>query len=214
MNRLHVTPVVLNLIIINVLVFIVLNAFGERVIEYFELFKLDWIFPRPFFVTESGIPVGFKPIQILSHFFSHVEIWHIAMNMLVLYSFGTQMEMVLGPKRFLISYLTIGLFSGAMVALFDPSPNPVIGASGALFGIMVLFAYYFPKAKLSIMFLPFQFPVRKFMVGAAILSAGLVVAEYFSQTSMGGISHAGHLAGMIAGFLYLNISKIRTIGKR
>lgn len=209
MPRIHITPVVLNLIIINALVFVAFNIYPEQLAAWLQLWKSGLIIPRDY----DGLGL-FKPLQLVSAFFTHKEIWHIALNMLALFNFGPPLETVMGARRFLISYLVIGVVSTAIVAFLDPSPYPVLGASGALFGMMVLFAFYFPHTKLGIMFLPFRFPVRNFMIGAAVISAGLVAIQEFSGNSMGGISHFGHLAGMIAGFAYLQAGRLRRLGKK
>ena len=210
MPRFHITPVVLNLLIVNVLVFLALNLLPYEIDSYFQLYKLDWIFDRQFVLDNHhyNLNGAFKPVQIVTSFFAHKEIWHIAMNMLALVSFGPMLEMVMKPRRFLTAYLVIGLLSSFIDAVFDPSPIPVIGASGALFGLFVLYAYYFPQAKMGLLFIPGSFKVRSFVIFAAILSFVLVIVEMVTHQSMGGISHAGHLSGMIAGFAFYNFGKI------
>jgi membrane associated rhomboid family serine protease len=229
MQRLHITPVVLNLIIINVLVFVALNLYTEILTPYCALEKVNLFGIHEeytqqghtyYLMEQNGVPAlgpetgQFKPVQIVSSFFSQLAVWHLAMNMLVLFNFGVMLEMVMGAKRFLIAYLVIGLGSGIVTTLFDPSPIGVWGASGALFGMMVLYSGTFPKTKINFMFVPIPFSLRGFMIVAAVLSAGLIVAEQITHQSMGGISHFGHLAGMIVGFAYLHIGKLRKVTKR
>ena len=216
MPRIHITPVVLNLMILNALVFVALNINMELLYPYFILQKSDLIIsPRIIQLPDGHFyhPV-FQPVQLVTAFFSHEAIWHIFMNMFALYNFGVVLETVMGARRFLFAYLTIGVVSTAIVAFLDPSPYPMLGASGALFGMAVLYAWYFPKAQMGIIFLPFRFAIGKFMIGAAVLSAGLIIAEYVTGKSMGGISHFGHLSGMVVGFVYLHIDKLRKITKR
>ncbi|MFN8395366.1 MAG: rhomboid family intramembrane serine protease [Bacteroidia bacterium] len=208
MPRFHITPVVLNLIIINALVFVALNLYLEDIFEWFFLFKSNLFISRPYGDE------GFRPVQIVSSMFSHVQVWHLLVNMFALFNFGPRLEMIMGPRRFLLAYLVIGVASSAITGFFDPSHAPVVGASGVLFGMTVLFASYFPQTRLGLMFLPIYFPIRGFLIGAAVLSAGLVVAEQVTGNSMGGISHFGHLSGMVVGFAYLHIDKLRKIGKR
>lgn len=209
MPRIHITPIVLNLIIINALVFVAFNVYTDQLAHWLPLWKSGLFIPREY----DGMGL-FKPIQLVSAFFTHHEVWHILLNMLALFNFGPPLETAMGGKRFLISYLVIGIVSTALMAFFDPSSNPVLGASGALFGMMVLFAYYFPQTKLGIMFLPFRFPVRNFMIGAAVISFVLIVIEQTTGNSMGGISHFGHLAGMAVGFAYLHAGRLRKLGKK
>jgi membrane associated rhomboid family serine protease len=214
MPRINITPVVLNLIIINVLVFIGLNVFREVLEQYCLLFKLDLIFDRPNFITEYGLPVGFKPVQLVTSFFSHQDLFHIFLNMFALVSFGPTLETVIGPKRFLIAYLVAGLGGTVLTAFFDPSDDPVLGASGAIAGMLVIFAAYFPQTKVGFMFLPFRFTMRNFVIGFAALSAVLIIVGATTNNNVGGISHFGHLAGMVAAFAYLHIGKLRKTLKR
>ena len=229
MQRIHITPVVLNLIIINVLVFVALNIYPDLLGKYFVLEK-----PNPFGIHEEFSQAGhtyylmyeggetflgpetgqFKPVQLLLAFFSHIQVWHIAMNMFALISFGVMLEMVMGARRFLIAYLVLGLASSLLTAFFDPSPVGVLGASGGLFGMMVLYAGHFPKTRLNLMFIPIGIPIKGFLMGAAAISAGLIVVEVVTHKSVGNISHFGHLTGMIAGFAYLHLGKLRKVIKK
>jgi membrane associated rhomboid family serine protease len=212
MPRIHITPVVLNLIIINALVFIALPLFPSLE-AYFVLLKSDLFFARPAFIASDGQAVGFMPVQLVTSLFSHANFLHILLNMFALFQFGPTLETMMGSRRFLAAYLTIGLVQMLLTAFLDPSPAPVVGASGALFGIMVVFAYYFPQTRLGLMFLPISFPVRNFMIGSAAISALLIILEETSGRSMGNISHFGHLSGMVAGFAYLHMGKLRKLGK-
>src|SRR5690606_32802648 len=139
------TPIVLNLIIINTLVFLGQGAMGDR---SFDLFALHHI--------ESDV---FQPYQLLTHMFMHGSLFHLLFNMLVLWMFGSNMERIWGSKRFLIFYLICGLgAAGAQLAnyAFDFSSvnydqlNPAnqaylqevwartatVGASGAIMGVL------------------------------------------------------------------------------
>lgn len=213
MPRIHITPVVLNLIILNALVFVALNINLELLYPYFILQKSDLFFANRITSLIGGEGFQFRPVQLVTSFFSHTEIWHIFMNMYVLYSFGVVLETVMGPRRFLFSYLMIGVVSTAIDALLDPSPAPLLGASGAISGMMVLYAWYFPKSEVGLMFLPFRFNVQKFMWWFAGISAAFVVVGIF-YPGIGFISHFGHLSGMVVGFVYLHIDKLRKITKR
>ena len=157
---------------------------------------------------------SFKPLQIITHFFSHslTSIFHILFNMMVLASFGPILETIMGPKRFLAFYLFCGVMGGVLISLLDPSLAPVVGASGAIFGVMVAFAMYFPKQKLSIMFLPFGFEARWFVPAIGIMSAVFVILQYLGIDAGGPISHFGHLAGMISAILFFYIEKYLPLG--
>lgn len=201
----NLPPVVKNLLIINVLVFLFLfwagNSEYRNVLLNFMLFKSDLILPRP---TGMG-DFNFRPVQIVTHFFSHKEIFHILFNMMALVSLGSGVEYVLGSKRFLEFYLFCGVVGGIIITLLDPSPVPVLGASGAISGVIVAFAVFFPRQGLSVFFLP-PIEARWVATGIGVLSLVMVI------TGAGGsISHFGHLAGMIAALMYFGFFRIKSM---
>lgn len=151
----------------------------------------------------------FQPLQLVTYFFSHSQrsFTHILFNMLALFFLGPILEMVLGARRFLRFYLFCGVFAGIMLALFDPSPGPVVGASTAVSGVLVAFALMFPRQKLYIMFLPIGFEARWFALGIGILSLVLSVSAYFDPGTGGNISHFGHLMGMIGAVVYFYVER-------
>lgn len=213
LNRL--TPIVKNLMIINGIVFVANNLFAMSG-------KMEWIWKimhlhKTFIIIKPNAFVGapdhvefiseFIPVQIVTHFFSHMDLMHLAFNMLVLFFAGTAIERLFGPKRFLIYYLFCGVIGGILLALFDPSPYPVLGASGAIAGVLVAFAVYYPDQRISLFFIPVGIKARDFALGYATISGILIILQYFKVMGDDGISHFGHLAGMIAGFVYLLIEK-------
>lgn len=228
MPPIRITPVVLNLIIINVIMFIAKEINPELLTPFLHLVKLN-----PFgwhdtfeiggqtwykFVMDGQLyraegPSFFMPLQVLTSFFSHSDLMHIAANMFVLFQTGVMLETVMKPKRFLALALTIGLVGNLICVFFDPSPVPSWGASGMTAGLTVVFAYFFPQTRLGFFFLPISFPIKRFVLGFAVISLVLVIVGAVTQRSMGGISHFGHLAGMAVGFAYLHIGKLRKLVK-
>jgi rhomboid-like protein len=198
----RLTPIVRNLVTINAAIFLIwflAEQIGmpdqEFMIEYFMLFKSDYI------ITFRQWPEYFHPVQILTHFFSHRSFFHILFNMLALASLGPVVEMVVGSKRFLRFYLFTGLVGGLMIAFLDPSDNPVLGASGAISGVLAAFAYMNPRAGLSFFFFLPPIQAKYIAIGIAVLSFILVLVEAQGGNT-GSISHFGHLAGMIAAVIY------------
>lgn len=193
-------PVTLNLIIINILVLITLFLLDDKfdsLKHYFMLYKSDLILARPYDAL-------FKPVQIVTYMFNHGGIFHILFNMLALYSIGSAVESVMGSARFLQVYLFSGVFAGIIVALFDPSEYPVVGASGAISGLLVMFAIFFPKSKLTIFPIPISFEAKNVAIAVAVISAILIMFPFGS----GGISHMGHLAGMAGAILFYSFERI------
>ena len=162
----------------------------------------------------------FRPYQLVTHMFMHGGIFHLLFNMLALWMFGTMIEKVWGPKRFLVFYLVCGL--GAALAqmgsyTFDfwqidqltlSADNYeiyqtnlrigcTVGASGAIMGVLAAFGYLFPNTKLFIM--PIPFPVK---AKWAIL--GIIALDVFggvSRTPNDNIAHFAHVGGALIGFL-------------
>lgn len=135
--------------------------------------------------------------QLISYMFLHslYDPWHLIFNMLVLWMFGSDVERVMGSKKFLTMYLTAGLFAGICSCLFVPH-SPILGASGAVFAIEVAFAMYFPNA--TVIF--FIFPMKAkhlVMIFASITIFNCVMP------SGGNVAHFAHLGGLLYGFLFI-----------
>lgn len=187
LNR--VTVVVKNLLIINAIVFVTFFIL-------FPAYKYNLSLYYP------GLE-AFKPYQIVSHMFMHGSGGHIIFNMLSLFFLGPMVEQRMGSQRFLIFYLLSGF--GAMVLHMGLvyvgflSPNiSVVGASGAIMGVFVAFAMYYPNTKLMLLFPPI--PVK-----AKYLMMGLIAFDLFSGVSgmATGIAHFAHLGGVIAGAIMI-----------
>jgi membrane associated rhomboid family serine protease len=178
------TDVVKNLLIINVLVFICTNLlnFGINLDFYFVLF-----------------PVGseyFKPFQIVTSMFNHGNTQHIMFNMLALVFIGPLVEQSLGPKRFLFLYLSAGLLSSVFSLLF--TQHSVVGASGAINGVMVAMALMYPNMKMTIF--PIPIPIK-----AIILVSIYIIYDFISGVSGAntGIGHFAHLGGALMGAILI-----------
>lgn len=123
--------------------------------------------------------------QLLTSAFTHVEIWHIAMNMFALFLFGPVLEGIVGRARFLAVYLVSAVSSSVLVLYLAGADSSTVGASGALFGLLGALLVVARKARLNS-----QALVQNLMLGVAITVYGLVV---------GGISWQGHLGGFVGG---------------
>lgn len=206
---LRLTPIVKNLIILNVIVFGFLNLIimgvipvSPQVINFFVLHKnVLGIWPY----APSG---GFNPSQLVTSFFAHIDLFHILFNMLALASLGTSMEMVMGPRRFLRMYLFSGVFASLTIAFLDPMPGVVLGASTAISGLLAAYAVQFPSTPLSFFFLP-PISARKLVIGIAVISTVLVGVQLMDRDmgSLGRISHFGHLMGIAGGVVYFWLEK-------
>lgn len=179
------TPVVLNLIIINALVFAA-QFFLDRTIGVSDKIAL-YSYRSPYF----------EPYQLVTMMFAHANFFHILFNMYALWMFGSVLERVWGPKRFLIFYLICGL-AASVAQMFTMGINgSAVGASGAIMGLLAGFAYLFPETQFYI--LPFPFPIKaKFMV---IIYAALDLFGGFSKMAGDNVAHFAHLGGLVMGFI-------------
>lgn len=186
----NLTDVVKNLIILNVLVFLVTHVIPMININFLAVY-----YPG------TG---QFSPYQLITHLFTHGGFSHLLFNMIGLAVFGPLVEQKLGLKKFFILYFGAGLFSFLLSYLIHVVPMNVaeassaaaIGASGAIMGVSVAYAMNFPNNKLQLLFPPVT-------LKAAYLVAGYVVLDLVNGfgSANTGISHFGHLGGALFGFL-------------
>ncbi|MCZ6695061.1 MAG: rhomboid family intramembrane serine protease [Acidobacteria bacterium] len=183
----RMTPGIKSLIIANVAVFglQVLNKMtGGAPIE--NIFGL----------TPKDVIEGPYLWQLVTYMFLHSTTWlsHLLLNMLMLWMFGTELEKVWGKKLFLKYYFICGIGAGIACMFFYELPT--IGASGAVFGVMLAYALTFPNRQILFWFI---FPMRA--ISFVLLCTGI---QLFSLLSMqDGVAYSAHLGGMLTGYLYL-----------
>lgn len=190
----NITPVTRNIIILNVIVFALANT----------------VFPQMNDSLAAYFPLSpeFKSWQIITHMFMHGSIMHIAFNMLTLASFGPLLERFLGEKKYILLYFLSGLGAYALNSLWIyyeiVSTNQfiniaMVGASGAIFGVVAAFTALYPDAEMMIMFIPF--PIK-----AKILLPIVIVGSVFlGINNVGGIAHFAHIGGAIVGYILIKI---------
>lgn len=178
-------PAVKHLLIINVLVFgadYVLQRQGIYLGNILALFSL-----------QSG---NFQVWQPLSYMFMHANLTHIFFNMFNLWMFGAAMENFWGTKRFLTYYLACGIGAGLLYMLL-PGLHITVGASAAVYGLLLAFGMTFPN---EYIYLYFLMPIKtKWFV------TGMIVIELLQGIfySYDGVAHFAHLGGMLIGFLLI-----------
>ncbi len=138
--------------------------------------------------------------QLVTHQFLHGSLLHLVFNMAGLWFAGRALESLMGPKRFLILYLTCGIVGGLFQVLLSPG-SLLIGASGAVFGVVCAFSALYPELRITAL-LFFVIPIN---LQAKWLGRGLVVISlFFILTNLGGnIGHEAHLGGALAGYAYV-----------
>ncbi len=135
--------------------------------------------------------------QPFTYMFFHGDIWHVLINMFVLWMFGSELERIWGKKNFLRFYFITGVGSGLLTMLFGlESMIPVVGASGAIYGVLLAYGVMFPNRTV---YLYGIIPIKSiwFVIGIG------VVAFFSSFNNFSNISHLTHLFGMIIGYIYL-----------
>ncbi|MBQ1960148.1 MAG: rhomboid family intramembrane serine protease [Akkermansia sp.] len=151
--------------------------------------------------------------RIISYQFVHADVMHLVFNMWALFFFGPAIEHIMGPRRFLAFYLTCGvagaLFSALLGCTILYTPYwafiPMVGASAAIYGVMIATAFLYPHARISLLFPPVTLTMRAF----ALIIIGIATAVIlFNGNNAGG--EAGHLGGIIMGLIIMFIWKWRT----
>jgi len=176
-----------NIIIANVVIYLIMVIFQA---QNFFAFNFGLV---PYAVLKKGYIW-----QFFTYMFIHGGFGHIFWNMFVLWMFGMEIENYWGKREFYKFYLITGVGSGLITMLFSAhSDIPVVGASGAIYGVLVAFAMLFPERYIYFYFL---IPIK-----AKYFAIIMVVITFFSTLSpgTGNISHLTHLGGLVIGYLYL-----------
>jgi membrane associated rhomboid family serine protease len=180
------TPGVTRLIVANVIMFLVQQGLDPRA-ESLLMFRPELTLLRPW-----------TPI---TYMFLHGGIWHLFFNMLGLYFFGPALESRLGSRHFVALYFVSGL-SGAALSFLTPAW--ILGASGAVFGVFLGFAYYWPRQRIMIWGI---IPVEAWLLVAIMTAVSIFQIG-------GGIAHFAHLGGYVGAFLYLKTMEARSPAKQ
>jgi membrane associated rhomboid family serine protease len=153
--------------------------------------------------------------QVATYMFLHGGIFHIVFNMLALWMFGAELERIWGTRYFLKFYFVTGIGAGFLTVLFSTLPfgfaqqiqqSIVIGASGAIYGLMLAYALYFPDRPIYMYFV-FPIPARIFV---AIMGA---IAFFSSLSETGGVANATHLGGLLVAYVFLKGAKIHPLSE-
>jgi membrane associated rhomboid family serine protease len=163
---------------------------------------------RPLFGLTPYLVLHGMVWQLFSYMFLHADLGHILFNMLALWMFGVTLEQTWGSRRFLRFYLICGIGSGVTVVLasvlFSGQATTTIGASGAIYGLLLAFGLMFPNARV-LAFLFFPMPARYFVI---LMGA---ISFYMAAAGSGGtVSHIAHLGGLLVGYLYLKLGSRRS----
>jgi membrane associated rhomboid family serine protease len=183
------TPTVKTLIVINVAVFLL------QMVEH--LLRVDFLVPF-FGLKPSSITHEFFIWQFVTYMFLHGDPFHLFFNMLTLYMFGNELERYWRRERFLTYYFLTGIGAGVCSwAVGIDSGTVIIGASGAIYGLLLAFAILDPE---RIVLVSFLFPVK---VKYLVLFMGFVAFWFSISGAEPGVAHVAHLGGMLVGLVFL-----------
>jgi membrane associated rhomboid family serine protease len=152
--------------------------------------------------------------QLVTYMFLHGGIFHILFNMLALWMFGAELERIWGTRYFLKFYFVTGIGAGVLTVLFSLLPfgfaqqvqrSVIIGASGAIYGLLLAYALYFPDR--PILMIVFWVPAK---LCVAILGA---IALLTSLSEVGGVANATHVGGLLVGYLFLKGARMHPISE-
>lgn len=194
----QLTPMVKYLIIINIVVFILQHIFdGPNVGNFTYYLGLRPDFLQNFYIW-----------QVVTYMFLHGGVFHIFINMLLLWIFGSEVEGTWGSRAFLKYYLICGIGAGVIQALFNtfifPSNNIIVGASGAIYGLLLAFALIDPEREITFLLL-LVLPIRMKAKYLAMLFAGFALFAGLFSGDGDNVAHFAHLGGMLVGYLYLKV---------
>lgn len=225
-----IPPVTLNILIINVLLWVATYLFSGK-IDLIDYLGLHYI--------TSDL---FKPHQIITHMFMHGSTSHVFFNMFAVFMFGSVLERTWGPRKYLVYYILTGLGAAALhmlvtyiriqgleaslppeavakvysegAALLDKNLNyshsamgslnlllnmRMVGASGAVFGLLVAFGMLFPDSRIMMLFFPVPIKAKWFVIGYGVAELALGVLDNAGDN----VAHFAHLGGLITGFIII-----------
>ena len=190
----RMTPVVKNLVIINVLVFLAQSAMP----------KLE-----PLLMGHYPLGANFEPWQVITHMFMHGSLTHIFFNMFALVVFGSALERAWGSKRFLQYYMLCGIgaffiyeatvgyevFQLTDSISYEGLAGRVVGASGCVYGLLLGFGMLFPNTELILLFPPIPIKAKYFVIIYGLIELSLAM----SNSPGDNVAHVAHLGGMLFG---------------
>lgn len=179
------SPLIRNIIIINVVVFLA-TSLVPGIKELLMLWPVDSEY--------------FRPYQLFAYMFAHGGFMHIFFNMLALASFGPILENYWGDKRFLIFYLTTGIGAALIYAAVNywmGGGGPMLGASGAIYGILMAFGMVFPNLEIMLLFPPIPLKAKYMVFVMGFMTWAL--------DSSGSVAHTAHFGGALVAFVLISI---------
>ncbi|MDR0907990.1 MAG: rhomboid family intramembrane serine protease [Rikenellaceae bacterium] len=191
-QRFSTPPVVKNLVIVNALFWLAATLIP----------RIDDVLISSLALFPVGSP-WFHSWQVVTYMFLHGGFSHLFFNMFALWMFGRSLEYDLGSKRFLIYYMVCGIGAGLIQLLVaylagSPANVPTVGASGAIFGLLLAFGMMHPNDVIMLLFPPIALKAKWFVV-----IYGVVELLFGISGRMDGVAHFAHVGGMLWGLVLL-----------
>lgn len=192
----NMPPVTRAIFFANVVVFLITLFVGQQAVAPFALYPVDLnhLLPQQY---------RFAPWQLVTYAFMHGGFGHLALNMLALVMFGSSLESYWGSRRFAIFYFVCAIGAALLQTAAsewalqnDGSVAAVVGASGAIFGLLVGYGMHFPNRRVMLLFPPIPMKAR-----TLVIAMGVAETVFGLMGWLPGIAHFAHLGGFIAGFL-------------
>ena len=197
-------PVTRALLIANIVIFLLQQVPSLRplLLAWGALWPIGAAHLAGYAPDGTPVMVGFHFWQVVTYAFLHGGWSHILFNMFALWMFGGPIEHLLGAKHYTFYYffcaITAAIAHLLVSRFFTHGFYPTIGASGAIFGLLVAFGVMYPRMKMFLIFFPVPLPAWVFVIGYILLELFFGVSGYES-----GVAHFAHLGGAVGGFLLL-----------
>lgn len=190
---------VMKIIFANVIIYLLQSIYSPMMVYYFGL-------------TPAIILTKYYVWQLCTYMFLHGNFFHIFLNMYALMLFGIPVEQLWGSKKFVIYYFFTGIGAGITIFIINTAMGgsglfiPTIGASGAVFGLLLAFGVLFPDVELLVFFF---IPMKaKYLV---VLYGGIEFMSLLSSGTDSSVSHVGHLGGLVCGVIFFLVTRRRGI---
>lgn len=181
-----VPQAVKSIIIISALVMVMIYLKESLMVRWFSLY--------PYLLWE-------RPWTVVTYMFMHGDFFHLFFNMYTLFIFGSVLERVWGTKKFLFYYFATGIGAGLIhicIQYLTGDPCPTVGASGAIFGLLLAYAMIFPNSIMGLVFPPVQMKAKWFV----LIYAGIELLLGISG-AQSGVAHFAHLGGLFVGLVIM-----------
>ena len=180
-----------NLLLINVGMYVITDFLGMQLVKYTLM-------------LHSFHSPEFQPFQLFTHMFLHGGFSHLLFNMLGLFFLGPLLERVWGSSRFLIFYMVCGVGAAvlfATISYFQGVLNPMLGASGAIYGLLMAIGMLFPNTEFMLLFPPIPLKAKYLALGLGLIA----LFSGLNNAAGDNVAHFAHLGGMLFAFILLKI---------